>query len=94
VYYSVEEIVKANEAVGQVWFRKDTMDFWGTRVYGQIFPTDDGAYFVTSDKSADGNRRLWSVRFCNRDGRVSTISFQTHGSATAALNEARSLASR
>lgn len=75
MYHSMGEIMEANREAGQVWFSRDTMRYWETELYPRVWPVDGGAFFLTSDRDAFGGR-AWSVRFCDAEGRVETLSFQ------------------
>lgn len=91
MHKSMNDIVAANNRAGQVWFNQDTMRFWETELYAEVWPTDLGTFFVTSDRDAfDG--RSFSVRFCDARGRVATIQFQEHAKLSAAKSAAKVLA--
>lgn len=77
---SIEEIKAAHGATGGNWFSPATMRFWETVVEPRVYPTASGTYFVTSDRTVD-DRRMYSVRFCDLWGRISTLVFQEFRSA-------------
>lgn len=67
-YESVEEIIAANEAVGQVWFSPNTMTFFDGQVDDEIF---GGRLFVSSEKPP-GNKREYRVRVADDTGRIAS----------------------
>lgn len=81
---TMADIKAANREAGQVWFSTDTMAFWGTRLFESVYPTPTGSFFVTSDLTPRDDR-LYSVRFCDLSGRISTLEFQEHVSLRSAL---------
>jgi hypothetical protein len=90
-YDSIEEIKAANEAKGDNWFSPNTLRFFKSEVYPEVYGE---RYFVTSEKN-DGYGysypRLYSVRIANEDGSIDTVGeFQAYGS----LREARRAAAR
>lgn len=57
------DAIKAAESEysGGMWFSKETMRWWKTRLSHKVYPMGDlGTLFVTSDEGPDG--RVWSVR--------------------------------
>ena len=68
MYKAIEEIKAANLALGQHWFSKDTMRYFGTRIHGKVY---GGKYFVTSDFDFN-HMRFYSVRACV-EGKIETI---------------------
>lgn len=73
MYKSIAEIKAANKAAGLYWFDKDSMNFFDSIVYSEVFPSSDGAYFVSSEKFDDKASRLFTVRFADSGGAVSTV---------------------
>lgn len=90
-YKNITEIRVANDNRGHHWFEPDTMKFFKSIVYPTVY---GGCYFVTSEKGPDNVRR-YSVRVCNLDGSISTVSnFQEFGTAAKAKAYAKSLSKR
>lgn len=57
------DAIKAAESEysGGMWFSKETMRWWKTRLSHKVYPMGDlGTLFVTSDRGPDG--RVYSVR--------------------------------
>lgn len=70
MYTNIREIKRANARSGAVWFDPDSLEYWGTIVFPAVY---GGHYFVTSDQRRGDNRRTYSVRRCDRDGRIWTV---------------------
>jgi hypothetical protein len=68
---SMDEAEARNYAIGQSWFRADSMRWFGTRILGSIHA---GGYFVTSDWSGfDHAGRAYTVRRALPDGSIDTV---------------------
>lgn len=94
MFHSIEEIKRANRAFGQHFFDADTMRFFNSRVYADLYVRkgeeqgEDVTYFITSERNGDGPR-LYMVRYVLDNGLVSSASeFQQ----CETLNKARKLA--
>lgn len=75
-YSTMQEIIDAaNQSSGShCWFSPATMDTWETRIESSVI---GGHWFVTSETATRGHRdeeecRVFSVRYCDDDGEVST----------------------
>lgn len=56
------------------WFSPDTLKFFSSRIGSKIYPTDGGAFFITSEQRDEDEPRLYSVRFAHNDGTIETAS--------------------
>jgi len=93
LWESIEEIERYNERSGFHFFKPDTMRFFHSRVYPQIY---GGRYFITSERCTwgEGHPRLYTVRQALPDGRcVSMGAFQQYKTLSAARSAAAKLAS-
>lgn len=73
MFNSIDEIKAANEAAGLHFFEADTMAFFRSRVSASVYPTGDGAFFVTSERQDDNAPRLYTVRYAAGDGHTHTL---------------------
>ena len=76
MFYTIEQIKRANGRAGGYWFDPDTMRFFSTRVMSRVFPVPGGALFVTSDRHPAGMGRWirrYSVRRADGTGQISTV---------------------
>lgn len=90
MYKSLFDVINANRAAGYDWFDRETMDFFDSKIELEVFPTSKGAYFVSSEQlhGPDGyvTPRLFSVRFIDAEGRVTTSGdFQGHDTKADAI---------
>lgn len=70
---NIQQIIDGNTAAGQFYFSEDTMRWFNSKVYDDVFPVPDGALFITSEKQP-GNPRLYTVRkYHAEDGDISTV---------------------
>ena len=65
---TVTEVVQAVQFTGSHFFSKDTMRFFGSRYYQDVYPTKFGTFFITSEKdsgpyAAWESKRRYTVRF-------------------------------
>lgn len=90
--WSFSDMAQCNADVGQFWFSKDTMRFFGTRLLGAPASTACGVYFVSSEKPPHGPRRYSVRKFDPRDCTVDTVgevcAYKTSKQAYAARDRA------
>lgn len=99
MFESITEIKQANAARGFHFFDRDTLRFFASRISTTVYPTPNGAYFVTSEKSGfDDPTRTYTVRFCSsakpRRGEIHTVGngFNGYASRSGAHKAAQRLA--
>lgn len=88
---TVEEIMAANAARGDLWFAPDTMAFWDTYVSPWTLPDAfGGAYFITRETDPSSDASMWTVRYAMASGEVISVGdFMAHASAEEAKVAAR-----
>jgi hypothetical protein len=73
-YKTVAEIRSANKALGHHFFDKDTMEFFRSAVYNDVY---GGRYFITSEQfvASDGEAfpREYTIREAHDDGSIETV---------------------
>ena len=88
MYNTIEDIKTANKKAGKYFFSSGSMRFFNSRVSQTVYPTEGGAYFVTSEKGPDEIRR-YSVRYCGEGGDIVTVGdFQAYASGSGARKAA------
>lgn len=93
-FFNVAQIRAAAKAAGSHFFDASAVRFFSSRVLPGTYPTDNGAYFITSE--ADEGVRAYTVRLAtitDADGfNISTVGeFMQYGSAHAARKAAKAL---
>jgi hypothetical protein len=92
--YTIEDIRLANEAAGKHWFDESSMRFFRTRIYEPVYHGTGGVFFVTSEKSPDGERRYSVRQFHPETGDVDTHGeFNSHRGKAAADRASKRAAS-
>ena len=90
--FSIDAIKKANAEAGSFYFSPDTMRFFKSRVMSDVFPLEDGALFVTSERR-EGDVRRYTIRRAWDDGDITTLDgFQSYTSRNGALKAAKKAA--
>lgn len=88
MFNSIDEIKAAHTGY---WFSPDTMWWWGTRVYPDVYQGDGVTYFISSDEGPHGGR-LYSVRCATPNGDIRTVGpFQGYATLDAARGAAERL---
>lgn len=93
MFWTIDEIKRANSNLGHHFFDKTSVRFFASRVLGGVY---GGRYFVTSERfrGSDGYRatRLYTIREAQDNGEVDTVGeFQAYTSARAARKHADKL---
>jgi hypothetical protein len=105
MYRTLQQIKEAanHSRHSHAWFAEDTLAYWETRLFDEVYPTSEGAFFVTSDKGPGTETRVYSVRFCDGQGEIHSVNeaFLTRHGITGItytmmdnLNNARAAAQR
>lgn len=91
-FYDMKQLKLYARQHGSHFFDPDTMRFFRSRVGDKMYPAPDGIYFVTSEQYDASSPRLYTVRFMNEKGDISTIGeFQGYATGKAAAREAKRL---
>lgn len=70
MFDSIEDIMQANEENGNCFFHPDTINFFGSVVYPEIYR---GQYFITGENNFDGSEFRFTIRKAHSNGRISTV---------------------
>lgn len=81
--YTISDIEAANYMQGGLFFSKEALIFFNSKVLGTIYPGKFVVYFITSERQSYKTERLYTVRsFHPYTGCVGTIGdFQAYASA-------------
>uniref|UniRef100_A0AAU3I9F0 Uncharacterized protein n=1 Tax=Streptomyces sp. NBC_01393 TaxID=2903851 RepID=A0AAU3I9F0_9ACTN len=75
------------------WFDASALRFFSSRISETVYPTEGGAYFVSSERFDWQSPRLFTVRHCTTAGEISTVGeFQGYASRNGAHTAAQRLA--
>jgi endonuclease YncB( thermonuclease family) len=87
---TIDEIETAVRSTGSHWFDRDTMRFFGTKVYPEVIDKGRFIYFVTSEKPPHGPRAYSIRQFDPETATIKTCGeFCGYKSRQAAYNAAR-----
>jgi len=85
---TIIDIMKLHKDSGGHFFDEDTMDFFKSKCYPEVF----GDYFITSEVSPDGEMRYTVRQFHRESGSIDTVgSFFAYKNLSDAIAEARDL---
>jgi hypothetical protein len=71
MYNTITEIKNASKENGGFFFDKGTMKFFNSRIGKKVYY---GKYFITSERYDDSCPRKYTVRICNDDGSIDSVS--------------------
>lgn len=87
-FRTIEDVKRANKAIGHHWFDEDAMVFFDTKIE---HPLVDGRWFVTSEHPRYSAARRYTVREALPDGQIEDVGeFQAYknlGAAIAAIQK-------
>jgi hypothetical protein len=91
---TLNEIRTANDAADGHFFDADTIRFFNSVVYKNVYEGPGGIYFVTSERYNHSHPRFYTVRTFNPEtGDIHTAGeFQDHATLAAANSAAKALA--
>ena len=70
MFNSIEEIIELNEEMGLNFFNPDTMDFWDSTVFPEIY---HGQFFITKERDYSGDYFRFTIREAKPTGRIKTV---------------------
>jgi len=69
MFKTIADVKKANKAIKNHWFNKETMDFFGTKIESELI---DGKYFITSEDDFYRTKRQYRLRIVEKNGKIYT----------------------
>lgn len=83
--YIEVDMIEIERAHKSNWFHPDTMRFFKSRIGDTGYKTDNGYYFISSEKRGNENR-YYTIRHQNLDGHIKTVGeFQDYTTKQRAL---------
>lgn len=73
MFKNITEVKKANKDKGQHFFSKDTLNFFGSKVYPELYTVAGRQFFLTSENYYNGIERAYTIREVTPDGNIETI---------------------
>ena len=73
MFNNITEVKKANKEKGQHFFDRNTLAFFGSKVYPDLYTVDDRQFFITSEDYYNGIERAYTIREAMPDGDIETI---------------------
>lgn len=69
----MQEVKKANEKLGQHFFNKETLQFFGSRILPKIYNANNRQFFITIEDNFDRSAKYYSIREVLPDGDIETL---------------------
>jgi hypothetical protein len=73
MFNNITEVKKANKEKGQHFFSKDTLAFFGSKVYPELYTVEGRQFFITSEDNFNRTEKGYTIREAMPDGDVETI---------------------
>jgi hypothetical protein len=74
MFNNITEVKKANKQIGQHFFDRDTLTFFGSKVYPDLYTVAGRQFFVTSEDNFNRTEKGYTIREAMPDGDIETIS--------------------
>ncbi len=68
-FRNMEQVIMANEEIGQFWFSGATMAFFNSRIETALLK---GEYFVTSERENPRHEKIFTIRVVASGGKIDT----------------------
>lgn len=73
MFKNITEVKKANKDKGQHFFSKDTLAFFGSKVYPELYTVAGRQFFITSEDNFNRTQRGYTIREVMPDGDIETL---------------------
>lgn len=73
MFNNITEVKKANKENGQHFFDRDTLAFFGSKVYLDLYTVAGRQFFVTSEDNFNRTEKGYTIREAMPDGDIETI---------------------
>jgi hypothetical protein len=74
MFNNITEVKKANKEIGQHFFDRNTLAFFGSKVYPDLYTVAGRQFFVTSEDNFNRTEKGYTIREAMPDGDIETIS--------------------
>jgi hypothetical protein len=89
MFNNITEIKKANKENGQHFFDKETLAFFGSKVYPELYTVQGRQFFITSEDNFNRTKKGFTIREAMPNGDIETLGeflqFETKELATFAI---------
>ena len=73
MFNNITEIKKANKAKGQHFFDKETLAFFGSKVYPELYTVQGRQFFITSEDNFNRTEKGFTIREAMPNGEIETL---------------------
>jgi len=73
VFNNITEVKKANKENGQHFFDRNTLAFFGSKVYPDLYTVAGRQFFITSEDNFNRTEKGYTIREAMPDGDIETI---------------------
>jgi hypothetical protein len=73
MFNNITEVKKANKDKGQHFFSKDTLAFFGSKVYPELYTVAGRQFFITSEDNFNRTEKGYTIREAMPDGSIETL---------------------
>lgn len=73
MFNNITEVKAANKAKGQHFFSKDTLAFFGSKVYPELYTVAGRQFFITSEDNFNRTKKGYTIREAMPDGDIETL---------------------
>jgi hypothetical protein len=73
MFNNITEVKKANKEISQHFFDRDTLAFFGSKVYPDLYTVAGRQFFVTSEDNFNRTEKGYTIREAMPDGDIQTI---------------------
>jgi len=70
LFNTLSEVRQANKSLGNYWFNRHTMKFWGSKIESSLLK---GRFFISSELSIRKDNRRFTIREVKPDGSIETL---------------------
>ena len=74
MFNNITEVKKANKENGQHFFDRNTLAFFGSKVYPDLYTVAGRQFFITSEDNFNRTEKGYTIREAMPDGDIETIS--------------------
>jgi hypothetical protein len=89
MFNNITEVKAANKNKGQHFFSKDTLAFFGSKVYPELYTVAGRQFFITSEDNFNRTKKGYTIREVMPDGDIETLGefleYETKEQATFAI---------
>ena len=73
MFNNITEVKKANKEKGQHFFNRETLAFFGSKIYPELYTVQGRQFFITSEDNFNRTQILFTIREAMPDGSIETL---------------------